>query len=349
MSKRTIDKAKKNKNDEFYTQLVDIEKELRHYKEQFRGKVVFCNCDDPYESNFFKYFAMNFNHLGLKKLIATCYVESPIANQQLSLFDVLGLSVPEKNKIKKSKSGKHPHKIEINEVDDYNKDGAVDLADIEWLLKNKNNTFSLLKGDGDFRSQECIELLKESDIVVTNPPFSLFREYIDQLTTYEKDYVIMGNTNALTYKEVYKLFKEDKIRTGYTNFNVGMYFYVSDDTEKYHKIVDGKKMVRVSTSCWFTSLPVSKHNEFLTLYKRYNKEDYPAYDNFNAININTYTDIPCDYDGYMGVPITFLDKYNPKQFEIIRFRKGNDKKDLSIDGKCPYFRVIIKRRTNNEN
>jgi hypothetical protein len=383
MSKRTIDKAKKNKNDEFYTQLVDIEKELRHYKEQFRGKVVFCNCDDPYESNFFKYFAMNFNHLGLKKLIATCYVESPIANQQLSLFDVLGLSVPEKNKIKKSKSGKHPHKIEINEVDDYNKDGAVDLADIEWLLKNKNNTFSLLKGDGDFRSQECIELLKESDIVVTNPPFSLFREYIDQLTTYEKDYVIMGNTNALTYKEVYKLFKEDKIRTGYTNFNVGMYFYVSDDSEKYHKVVDGKKMVRVSTSCWFTSLPVSKHNEFLTLYKRYNKEDYPTYDNFNAINVNTYTDIPCDYDGYMGVPITFLDKYNPKQFKIIGQGQGNLYRELTPKGLSqkfvddyyknggrgsikedhpvlayydnngkpviPYMRIIIKRRTNNEN
>ncbi len=308
MATKLMDNAKSNKADEFYTQLNDIELELKHYKDQLKNKVIFCNCDDPYESNFFKYFAMNFNHLGLKKLIATCYDDSPIAYTQ---FNIWGESktIPNKNR--------HPYKIEINEVQDYNQDGATDLADVEYLLKNKKNSMTLLKGNGDFRSEECIELLKQSDIVVTNPPFSLFREYIEQLTTFNKDYIIMGNTNALTYKEIFKLFKEDKIRTGYTNFNVGMYFVVPDDCEKFHKIVDGKKMVRVSTSCWFTSLQVSKHKEFITLYKTYNEKEYPKYDNYNAINVNKYTDIPYDYDGCMGVPITFLDKYNPDQFEIV--------------------------------
>ena len=201
MATKLMDNAKRNKADEFYTQLTDIEKELRHYKDGFKDKVVFCNCDDPYESNFFKYFAMNFNYLGLKKLIATCYDSSPIAYTQLNLFGE-NKSVPNNNR--------HPYKIEINEVQDYNKDGATDLADVEYLLKNKKNSMSLLKENGDFRSDECIELLKQSDIIVTNPPFSLFREFIEQLTTYGKDFIIMGNTNALTYKEVFKLFKEDK-------------------------------------------------------------------------------------------------------------------------------------------
>ena len=308
MATKLFDNAKRNKADEFYTQLADIEKELRHYKDSFKDKVVFCNCDDPYESNFFKYFAMNFNYLGLKKLLATCYDSSPIAYTQLNLFGE-NKSVPNNNR--------HPYKIEINEVQDYNKDGATDLADVEYLLKNKKNSMSLLKEDGDFRSKECIELLKQSDIIVTNPPFSLFREFIEQLTTYNKDYIIMGNTNALTYKEVFKLFKEDKVRTGYTNFNVGMYFFVPNDCEKYHKIVDGKKMVRVSTSCWFTSLEVKKHNDELTLYKKYNELEFPSFVNYNAINVNNYKEIPYDFDGEIGVPVTFLDKYNPKQFEII--------------------------------
>lgn len=308
MATKLMDNAKKNKADEFYTQLNDIELELKHYKEQFKNKIVFCNCDDPYESNFFKYFAINFNHLGLKKLIATCYDDSPIAYTQMNFFG--------ENKTFANKN-RHPYKIEITKVEDSNKDGAVDLADVDYLLKNEENTMTLLKENGDFRSEECVELLKQSDIVVTNPPFSLFREYIEQLTTHNKDFIIMGNTNALTYKEVFKLFKEDKIRTGYTNFNVGMYFLVPDDCEKYHKIIDGKKYVRVSTSCWFTSLPVIKHNDFLTLYKKYSPEEYPKYENYDAINVNKYTDIPYDYAGYMGVPVTFLDKYNPEQFEII--------------------------------
>ena len=346
-----MDNAKNNKNDEFYTQLSDIEKELRYYKEFFKDKIVFCNCDDPFESNFFKYFALNFNSLGLKKLITTCYVGSPVITEQLSLFDVKGL-------VLKKEQEKNPYKIEITEVNDTNNDGAVDLTDVEFLVKNKKNTLSLLKGDGDFRSSECIELLKEADIVVTNPPFSLFREYIAQLEEYKKKYIIMGNTNALTYKEVFKLFKEDKIRTGYTNFNVGMYFFVPDYFEKYHKIVAGKKMVRVATSCWFTNLPVTKHNEKLILFKKYTPEEYPKFDNYNAINVNKYIDIPADYYELMGVPVTFLDKYNPKQFKIIDalnryalFDSQNTNEYVAsihshtcnINGKATYYRVVIQR------
>ena len=308
MATELMDKAKKERADEFYTQLPDIENELRYYKEQFKDKVVFCNCDDPFESNFFKYFALNFNHLKLKKLIATSYDTSPIAFTQLSMFDC-GKTVPNKNR--------KAYKIEITEVNDYNTDGAIDLSDVRYLLQNKQNTLTLLEGDGDFRSEECVALLKQSDIVVTNPPFSLFREYVAQIIGAGKDFIMIGNTNALTYKEIFKLFKENKIRTGNTNFNVGMYFYVPDNYEKYHKIENGRKMVRVSTSCWFTSLPVKKHNEFLTLYKRYSPEEYPKYENYNAINVDKYIEIPYDYDGNIGVPITFLDKYNPEQFEIV--------------------------------
>ncbi|MDO4963366.1 MAG: adenine-specific methyltransferase EcoRI family protein [bacterium] len=344
-------KANGSKNDEFYTQLSDIEKELRNYKEDFKNKTVFCNCDDPYESNFFKYFALNFNALGLKKLITTCYAGSPIITEQLSLFDVKGLVI-------KETESKSPYKIEITEVTDTNGDGAIDLTDVEYLIKNKNNTLTLLKGNGDFRSDECIEILKESDIVVTNPPFSLFREYIDQLYTYDKKFIIMGNTNALSYQEIFKLFKDDKIRTGYTNFNVGMYFFVPDSVEKFHKIVDGKKMVRVATSCWFTNLEVKRHKEKLILYKKYTEEEYPKFDNYDAINVNRYIDIPVDYFKYMGVPITFLDKYNPAQFKIIDglhryalydvcgtndYIQKNHLEATDVNGKSMYFRVVIQR------
>ena len=313
MSREDLRAAKDAKKDEFYTQLNDIELELKNYKKEFKDKIILCNCDDPYESNFFKYFAINFNYLGLKKLIATCYDGSPFTGSQLSLFDFMN---------EESISNKRTaYKIEITEVEDFNKDGAIDLFDVELLLKNKKNVLTKLNGNGDFRSDECVELLKESDIVVTNPPFSLFREFVTLLEQNDKKYVIMGNTNALSYQEIFRLFKEDKIRTGYTNFNVGMYFFVPESTEKYHKIIDGKKAVRVATSCWFTNLPVSRHNEFLTLYKNYSKDLYPSFDNYDAINVNIYTDIPCDYDGVMGVPITFLDKYNPNQFEIIGMAK----------------------------
>lgn len=329
-------KANKAKNDEFYTQLSDIEKELNNYRKEFKDKVVFCNCDDPYESNFFKYFAINFNFLGLKKLIATCYATSPVAYTQLSLFDVEGLKIENKN-------SKKAYKIEITEVNDNNGDGATDLSDVEYLIKNKKNTLKILKEDGDFRSEECIELLKESDIVVTNPPFSLFREYVSQLIEYNKQFIIMGNTNALSYKEIFKLFKEDKIRTGYTNFNVGMYFFVPDNTEKFHKIVDGKKMVRVATSCWFTNLPVKRHNEILILYESYSEDKYPKYENFDAINVDSYTKIPKDYDGYMGVPITFLDKYNPNQFKLLGLGISNSGLEIGVK---PYKKEHKEYRKN---
>lgn len=219
MANRNLQKAKDAKKNEFYTQLLDIEKELRHYKQHFKNKVVFCNCDDPYESNFFKYFAMNFNHLGLKKLITTCYAGSHIVSEQISLFEVQPLQIKEKDK-------KKPYKIEITEVEDYNEDGAIDLIDVEYLIKNRKNTLTLLKGDGDFRSKECIELLKESDIVVTNPPFSLFREYISQLMQYDKKFLIIGNLNAVTYKDIFPLLKEDKIWIGYNSGHKNFLFLI---------------------------------------------------------------------------------------------------------------------------
>ena len=364
----TLYKAKKEKKDEFYTRIEDIELEIRHYKDHFKGKVVLCNCDDPYESNFFKYFAMNFNHLGLKKLIATCYGTSPIVYTQLNLFGTEEVVGTEEG------SGKTAYKLEITEVKDENNDGSIDLADIELLIKNDKNVLSKLKGNGDFRSEECKKALEECDIVVTNPPFSLFRDFLAVITEYNKDFIIIGNTNALTYREVFKLFKEDRIRTGYTNFNVGMFFAVPDSYEKYTKIENGVKYARVSTSCWFTSLPVNKHNDNIPLYKIYTPEEYPKFENFDAINIGTYTDIPCDYDGIMGVPITFLDKYNPNQFEIIglgisnsglevgvqpykpehkKYRKEVQKRGavdgdlyLMVDGvvTVPYARILIRRK-----
>ncbi len=317
MARKDLAQAKDAKKDEFYTKLDDIAKELKNYRPYFKDKVVFCNCDDPYESNFFKYFALNFNALGLKKLIATCYNGSPIAGDELPL--IFEIAEPEPKKI--------AYKVEITEVHDYNNDGAINLADVQYLIQNEKNVLSILKGNGSFDSTENIELLKEADIVVTNPPFSLFREFLSLLDEHRKQFIIIGNTNALTYKETFKMFQEDKIRTGYTNFNVGMFFQVPDAYEKFHHIENGRKVARVSTSCWFTNLPVSKHNEDLILYKHYTPEEYPHYENYDAININTYTDIPCDYDGVMGVPVTFLDKYNPEQFQIL---------ELGIVGSCTF-------------
>ena len=358
MATKLMDNAKRNKADEFYTQLNDIELELKHYKEQLKDKVIFCNCDDPYESNFFKYFAMNFNHLGLKKLIATCYDDSPIAYTQ---FNIWGESktIPNKNR--------HPYKIEINEVQDYNQDGATDLADVEYLLKNKKNSMTLLKGNGDFRSEECIELLKQSDIVITNPPFSLFHEYIEQLIRYNKKFLIIGNQNAITYKDIFPLIKDNKMVLGLSMNGSNRYFQVPDDyplTEKSGKIENGKKYAFVKSVVWFTNLDVYKYRDYITLYKKFNKIDYPKYDNYEAINVNKVADIPYDYDGYIGVPITFLHKYNPDQFEIIDainryalldvFKTNENVKNLkshscNINGKAVYFRIIIKRKNKNEN
>ena len=330
MARIDLTNAKRAKNDEFYTRLEYIEKELKYYKPHFLGKVVLCNCDDPYESNFFKYFALNFNALGLKKLIATCYDGSPVSGNEL-LLD-FGDTIDDPKKI--------AYKVEITEVTDVNGDGAINLADVQYLMQNDKNIISLLKGNGDFRSPECVELLKEADIVVTNPPFSLFREYVAQLVEYKKLFLIIGNTNALACREIFKLFQDDNIRTGYTNFNVGMFFNVPDSFERFHHIENGKKIARVSTSCWYTNLPVAKHNEDLVLYKHYTPEEYPKYENYDAINVNTYTDIPCDYDDAMGVPVTFLDKFNPKQFDII-WRGG----DIEwAETECTFYTPPIKEK-----
>ena len=336
MAHSTLNSAKEAKKDEFYTQLDDIANELKHYKQHFNGKVVLCNCDDPYESNFFKYFALNFNSLGLKKLIATCYNGSPIAGDELPLLF----------EIEESEPKKIAYKVEITEVADYNGDGAINLADVQYLIQNDKNVLSLLKGNGDFRSQECIELLKQADIVVTNPPFSLLREYVALLIEYDKQFLILGRMTALHYKEIFPLIKENKIWLGSTlsfaKFKVPDYY--EERSTRFWIDETGQKWRSFGNICWFTNLDVAKRHEELILYKHYNPEEYPHYDNYDAINVNVTADIPIDYYGAMGVPITFLDKYNPDQFEIIKFRKGDDDKDLSVNGKCPYFRILIRRR-----
>lgn len=312
---KTAGKAKK---DEFYTQLVDIEKELKHYKEQFRGKVVFCNCDDPYESNFFKFFANNFNNWGLKKLIATSYIPSPIAGTQLPLLEIEGLKP----------DGKQPFKIEINEIPDTNGDGAIDLADVRYLLMHDANIATPLKGDGDFRSEECRELLKDADMVVTNPPFSLFREYIAQLVEYKKKFLIIGNVNVITYRESFKLIKENKMWLGASIHSGDREFRVPDDyplNAAGCRVDDhGNKYIRVKGVRWFTNMDYKERHEDLVLYKRYSPHEYQKYDNYDAINVDKTVEIPMDYDGVIGVPITFLDKYNPAQFEIVGLGNSRD-------------------------
>jgi len=357
MTRISLRNAKSQKKDEFYTQLADIEQELKNYKAQFRNKVVYCNCDDPFESNFFKYFAANFNALKLKKLITTSYVKSPIVGGQLPMFEMEGLKP----------KNKEPFKIEINEVSDVNSDGAVGIADIEWLLKHDANTSAPLKGDGDFRSDECIDLLKSADIVVTNPPFSLFRGYVAQLMQYNKRFLILGSQNAITYKETFKLIKENKLWLGYDNGGTKWFQVPADydiQTESRIKIENGVKYFSMGSIMWFTNLDTTKRHEELILYKKYTQEEYPKYDNYDAINIDKVSDIPIGYNGAMGVPITFLDKYNPDQFEIIgmsasagydvnivgipKLENFKDARPL-INGKNTYARIFIKRKDINEN
>lgn len=338
---KNLHKAHKAKKDEFYTQLIDIEKELKHYKDQFRGKVVYCNCDDPFESNFFKYFASSFNALDLKKLITTSYVKSPIVGGQLPLFEMEGLK-PE---------GKEPFKIEINEVKDLNSDGAISLVDVEWLLKSDANVSKPLKGNGDFRSEECIELLKEADIVVTNPPFSLFREYVAQLMEYDKKFLILGDQNAITYKEIFKFIKENKLWHGYDNGGT-KWFQVPNDydieTESRIKIENGTKFFSMGRIVWYTNLDTTKRHDKIVLYKKYTPKEFPKYDNYNVINVDKVADIPMDYEGVMGVPITFVDKYSPAQFEILGI--ANSARWIGyecftlIEGKKIYNRILIKRK-----
>ncbi|MBE6795418.1 MAG: modification methylase [Ruminococcaceae bacterium] len=311
---KNLGNAKMGRNDEFYTQLADIEMELKHYRKHFAGKTVFCNCDDPYESNFFKYFAMNFNYLGLKKLIATCYSGSPIVGEefeQLSLFDIIP---NEKNSPKK-----YPYKIEITEVSDANGDGVIDLTDIEYLLQNNQNTLSLLEGNGDFRSDECISLLKESDIVVTNPPFSLFKEFLPLLIKYKKNFIIIASMQSIKYKEIFPLILKNEVWAGYS-FNKTMEFVMPPEYQlKGKAFIDekGRKHGYVPGICWLTNLDIKKRHEFFEMYKKYDPEIYKKYDNYDAIEVKNINDIPYDYDGNMGVPISFLDKLNPEQFELI--------------------------------
>ena len=289
MANKNLNKAKEAKKDEFYTQLEDINNELRHYREHFRGKTVLCNCDDPRVSNFFTYFAYNFEFLGLKKLITTCY-----KNQNIDLFS----------------QNKSEQAVYLVYEGDKNGDHIPNAEEIG---------VKPLKGDGDFRSKECIELLKEADIVVTNPPFSLFREYLAQLMEYGKKFLIIGNQNNVTYKEVFPLLMQNKIWLGYKSGD--MAFKVPADSEpratRYWEDEQGQKWRSLGNICWFTNLDHKKRHEDLILYKTYSPEEYPLYDNFDAINVNKTEDIPMDYDGTMGVPITFLDKYNPDQFEIL--------------------------------
>ena len=349
MANKNLNAAKTAKKDEFYTQLTDIERELQHYWPHFRDKVVLCNCDDPYESNFFKYFALRFNQLGLKKLICTCYDGSPVAGTQLSLFSL----------DKEGNEKKTAYKVEITEVPDVNGDGAIDLTDVELLIKDDKNVLSSLHGNGDFRSQECIELLKEADIVVTNPPFSLFREYIGQLMEYGKKFLIIGNQNNVTYKEIFPLLMENKVWLGYKTGD--MAFKVPDDYEaretRYWQDETGQKWRSLGNICWFTNLDHNKRHEMLDLVCRYSSEEYPAYDNYNAINVNKVDNIPYDYDGAMGVPITFLDKYSPDQFDILNandYRKKESipikthglikDKEGAINGKPTYVRILIRSK-----
>ena len=314
---KNLHQAKNAKKDEFYTQLADIENELKHYKDHFKGKTVFCNCDDPRVSNFFHYFSHRFESLGLKKLITTCY-----KNQNMDLF-----STHENEKA-----------VMLEYNGDKNGDKTPNAEEIGIIE---------LQGDGDFRSAESIELLKQADIVVTNPPFSLFREYVAQLIEYDKKFIILGHQNAITYKEIFKLIKENKIWLGADNGGT-KWFQVNDDydiaTESRKKTVGERKYFSMGSICWFTNLDIAKRHEVLDLYKHYTAEEYPKYDNYDGINVNKVSEIPCDYSGAMGVPITFLDKYNSEQFEIIRFRKGDDDKDLTINGKSPYFRILIKNK-----
>ena len=312
MANANLTNAKKAKNDEFYTQLTDIEKEMRHYKDFFKGKVVYCNCDDARESNFFKYFSLNFEHLGLKKLISTGY--------KADGKGVVLIYEGDKNGNRK--------------------------VDNEEIVVNE------LQGNGDFRSAECIEFLKEADVVVTNPPFSLFREYVAQLMEYGKKFLIIGNQNAITYKEIFPYIKNNELWLGLSMNGSNRWFQAPDDYEVKenaagYKVIDGKKYYFVNGVTWFTNIPHNKRNEELDLYRKYDADAYPKYDNYDAIEVSKVADIPMDYKGVMGVPITFLYKYNPSQFEILGHEHDLDCNGTSINqflvnGKGVYKRLLIK-------
>ena len=323
MATKELSEARRAKKDEFYTQLADVNNELQHYTSHFKGKTVLCNCDDPRVSNFFKYFSLNFKTLGLKRLIATCY-----KNQQPDLFS-------------QNKSEKAVYIIYDGEMNE-NRMPDPDEMDIQYL-----------QGNGDFRSKECIELLKQADIVCTNPPFSLFREYVAQLIDYKKKFLIIGNINAVTYKDVFPLIKEGKMWFGASIHSGDREFGVPDDyplTAAGHRVdAQGKKYIRVKGVRWFTNLDYKERHEDLELYRRYTPEEYPTYDNYDAINVDETSEIPKDYDGLMGVPVSFLDKYNPEQVEIVgldRYVEDNPKYGhrFKLNGKETYARILIRRK-----
>jgi hypothetical protein len=319
--------AKTGKKDEFYTQLSDIEKELKNYKTHFKDKVVFCNCDDPRISNFFHYFSFNFEKLGLKKLITTCY-----KSQTADLFSM----------------NESEQAIYLEYTGDKNGDCVPNPEEIGIVH---------LKGDGDFRSKECVELLKQSDIIVTNPPFSLFREYVAQLIEHNKKFIIVGHQNAITYKEIFPLIKDNKIWLGF-GFKGGAAHFINQHYEDYATATDRKEgMIRVSGVVWYTNLDISKRHEDLILFKKYSPEEYPKYDNYDAIEVSKSNEIPIDYSGVMGVPITFMNKYNPEQFEIVGatesegkgFSNGlwNEKSKVAqplINGQKVYKRIFLKNK-----
>ena len=337
MANKNLTNAKRVKNDEFYTQFGDIQKEIEAYLEYnpdvFRGKVVYCNCDDPFESNFFRYFVLNFNKLGLKQLITTSYKPSPVANTQLGLFGD-DKTLAKSKSLPAGRQGRpkvNANKFIINEVSDINGDGEFNLKDIAKQLKtNKHNEWTPLEGDGDFRSDECINLLKQSDIVVTNPPFSLFREYVKQLFDYNKKFVIIGNMNAITYKEIFPLIKENKMWLG-NGFHAGNAYFSTPLAKEYGEGVYMPEtgLVKFRNVCWFTNIDHGRRHQPLPLmtmkenlkYSKHKeikgKKSYDKYDNYSAIEVPFTDAIPSDYDGVMGVPISFLDKYNPEQFEIL--------------------------------
>jgi Adenine-specific methyltransferase EcoRI len=323
-----LHKAKASKKDEFYTQLPDIERELRHYKNYFIDKVVYCNCDDPRVSYFFHYFSYNFEKLGLKKLIATCY-----KNQNMDLFSQNDTEQAIYLEYDGDKNG--------NNVPDHDEIGVKPL-----------------KGDGDFRSQETIELLKQADIVVTNPPFSLFSEYVTQLIEYDKKFIIIGHQNSITYKDIFKLIKHNKLWLGY-GFKRNMAHFINRHYDDYASDTDHKEgMIRVSGVQWFTNMDITKRHEEFILYKTYNPEEYPKYDNYNAIEVSRSVNIPIDYDGAMGVPITFLNKYNPEQFELlgcsysygepIGYHIKGRGYNVSVNGKQIYKRLFIRNLRINK-
>lgn len=328
--------AKNAKKDEFYTQLTDIEKEMRYYRKHFKGNTVFCNCDDPFESNFFKYFVLNFNRLGLKKLISTCYATSPIVGSQLKYhIESNGqLSFLLNNDPVEDKNPKRPYKAIVTMVYDKTGDGGVDMFDVAELFKSGENQLSELEGDGDYRSPECLELLREADIVVTNPPFSKFKEYVATLIEYGKKFIIIGNLNAVTYKEIFPLLKDNKAWIGPSIHSGDRKFFVPEDYPLNASGCgiddEGRRYIRVKGVRWYTNLDIKQRHERLILVKRFDPELYPKYETLDAIDVGSVADIPCDFDGVMGVPKNFIDVYNPDQFDILGYEREDENIQVGI-------------------